>query len=62
MYRLVPPPAASASVGCPGDLFGVKVKISEGFVAKSLSIEIVRVVFELFSNNTRAFLKECQRT
>ena len=62
MYRLVPPPAAPASAGRPGDLSSVKVKISEGSVAKSLFIEIVRVVFALLSKNARAFLQECQRT
>ena len=54
MYRLVPPPAAPASAGHLGDLSGAKVKRYEGSVPKSLSIEIVRVVFVLLSDNTRA--------
>ena len=33
-----------------------EVKRYEGFIAKSLSIEIVRVVFALLSDNARAFL------
>ena len=55
----MPPPAASASTGCLGDLSGAKMKRYEGSVAKSLSIEIVRVVFALLSDNTRVFLQEC---
>ena len=58
----MPPPAAPASAGHLGDLSGAKVKRYEGSVAKSLSIEIVRVVFALLSDNARAFLQECQRT
>ena len=58
-YRLVPPSAAPKSAGRLGDLSGVKVKRYEGSVAKSLSIEIVRVVFTLLSDNARAFLQEC---
>ena len=61
VYRLVPPSAAPASVGHLGDLSGAKVKRYEGSVAKSLSIEIVRVVFVLLSDNARSFLQECQR-
>ena len=61
-YHLVPPSAASASAGHLGDLSGAKVKRYEGSVAKSRSIEIVRVVFALLSYNVRAFLQECQRT
>ena len=38
----------------------VKRRRSEGSVAKSLSIEIVRVVFALLFNNARAFLQECR--
>ena len=57
----MPPPTTLESARRLGDLFGVKVKRYEGFVAKSLSIEIVRVVFVLLSDNTRAFLQECQR-
>ena len=57
----MPPPATPASAGHLGDLSGAKVKRYEGSVAKSLSIEIVRVVFALFSNNARVFLQECQR-
>ena len=49
------------STGRLGDLSGVKVKRYEGSVAKSLSIEIVRVVFALLSDNARAFLQECLR-
>ena len=60
-YRLVPLPATPMSVGCLGDLSGAKVKRYEGSVAKSLSIEIVRVVFTLLSDNARMFLQECQR-
>ena len=56
MYRLVPPSAALVSTGHLGDLSGAKVKRYEVFVAKSLSIEIVRVVFALLSDNVRAFL------
>ena len=57
----MPPPAALDSAGHLGDLSGAKVKRYEGSVAKSLSIEIVRVVFALLSDNARAFLQECQR-
>ena len=39
----------------------VKWRKCKGSVAKSLSIEIVRVVFTLLFNNARAFLQECQR-
>ena len=39
----------------------VKRRRSEGSIVKSLSIEIIRVVFALFSDNARAFLQECQR-
>ena len=60
VYRLVPPPAAPASAGHLGDLSGAKVKRYEGSVVKSLSIEIVRVVFALLFDNARAFLQECQ--
>ena len=49
------------STGRLGDLSGVKVKRYKGSVAKSLSIEIVRVVFALLSYNARVFLQECQR-
>ena len=38
----------------------VKRRRSEGSIAKSLTIEIVLVVFALFSDNARAFLQECQ--
>ena len=58
----MPPPATPASAGHLGDLSGAKVKRYEGSVAKSLSIEIVCVVFALLSNNARAFLQECQHT
>ena len=51
----------SASTGRRGDLFGAKVKRYEGSVAKSLSIEIVRVMFALLSDKTRVFLQEYQR-
>ena len=57
----MPPPAAPVSAGYLGDLFGAKVKRYEGSVIKSLSIEIVHVVFMLLANNARAFLQECQR-
>ena len=40
----------------------VKRRRSEGSVAKSLSIEIVRIVFARFSSNARTFLQECERT
>ena len=56
----MPPPAVPASAGRLEDLFGAKVKRYEGSVAKSLSIEIVRVVFALLSDNARVFLQECQ--
>jgi len=53
----VPPPAASVSAGRLGDLSSAKVKRYEGSVAKSLSIEIVHVVFALLSDNARLFLQ-----
>ena len=59
----VPPSATVRRVGergYLGDLSGAKVKRYEGSVAKSLSIEIVHVVFALLSDNARAFLQECQ--
>jgi len=56
VYRLVPPSATPASAGHLGDLSGAKVKRYEGSVAKSLSIEIIRVVFALLFDNARAFL------
>ena len=56
----MPPPAAPMSAGHLGDLSGAKVKRYEGSVVKSLSIEIIRVVFALLSDNARAFLQECQ--
>ena len=59
-YHLVPPSVVPASAGHLGDLSGAKVKRYEGSVAKSLSIEIVRVVFALLSNNRMVFLQECQ--
>ena len=62
MYCLVPPPAAPASAGHLEDLSDAKVKRYDGSIVKSLSIEIVRVVFALLSDNVRAFLQECQRT
>ena len=55
----MPPPAAPTSAGRLGDLSSAKVKRYEGSVAKSLSIEIVRVVFALLSDNAREFLQEC---
>ena len=61
VYRLVPPSAVPASAGYLEELSGAKVKRYEGSVAKSLSIEIVCVVFTLLSDNARAFLQECQR-
>ena len=57
----MPPSATPARAGRLGDLSGAKVKRYEGSVPKSLSIEIVRVVFALLSDNARAFLQECQR-
>ena len=60
-YRLVPLSPMPVSAGRLDDLSGAKVKRYEGSVAKSLSIEIVRVVFALLSDNARAFLQECQR-
>ena len=57
----MPPPDAPASAGRVGDLSGAKVKRYEGPVAKSLSIEIVHVVFALLFDNARVFLQECQR-
>ena len=59
----VPPSATVRRVGergYLGDLSGAKVKRYEGSVAKSLSIEIVRLVLVLLSDNARAFLQECQ--
>ena len=53
----MPSPTAPASAGHLGDLSDAKVKRYEGSVAKSLSIEIVRVVFTLLSDNARAFLQ-----
>ena len=44
-----------ASTGRLGDLFGAKVKRYESSVVKSPSIEIVRVVFVLLSDNVVAF-------
>ena len=61
-YRLVPPSATSTSAGRLRDLSGAKVKRYEDSIVKSLSVEIVRVVFALLSDNARAFLQECQRT
>ena len=58
----MPPPTAPASAGHPKDLSGAKVKRSKGSVAKSLSIEIARVVFARFSSNARVFLQECTCT
>ena len=58
----MPPPAALASAGRLVDLSGAKVKRYEGFIAKSLSIEIICVVFTLLSDNARVFLQEYQRT
>ena len=58
----MPPPAVPASAGHLEDLSGVKVKVSESSVAKSLSIEIVCVVFARFSSNARTFLQECACT
>ena len=57
----VPSFTVSAHVGMVEGLAIVKRRRSEGSIAKSLSIEIVRVVFVLFSDNARAFLQECQR-
>ena len=57
----VPPLAMPEHVGRAGALPLYRGESSEGSVAKSLSIEIVRVVFALFSDNARAFLQECQR-
>ena len=57
----MPPSTALARAGHLGDLSGAKVKRYEGSVAKSLSIEIVRLVLVLLSDNARAFLQECQR-
>ena len=57
----MPLSVAPTSVGHLGDLSGAKVKRYKSSVAKSLSIEIVRVVFTLLSDNARAFLQECQR-
>ena len=39
----------------------IKRRRSKGSIAKSLTIEIVLVVFALFSDNVRAFLIMCQR-
>ena len=48
-------------MGRLGELSGAKVKRYEGSIVKSLSIEIVHVMFALLSDNVRAFLQECQR-
>ena len=56
----MPPFIVLASAGHLEDLSGAKVKRYEGSIAKSLSIEIVCVVFALLSDNARAFLQECQ--
>ena len=61
-YHLVPASTMSMSSGHLRDLSGAKVKRYEGSVAKSMSIEIVRVVFALLSDNARVFLQECQHT
>ena len=57
----MPPFTTPVPVGMVEGLAVVKRRRSEGSVAKSLSIEIVRVVFALLSDNARAFLQECQR-
>ena len=57
---LVPPFAALAHAGMVEGLAVVKRRRSEGSIVKSLSIEIVRVVFTLLFDNTRAFLQECR--
>ena len=57
---LVPPLATLKRAGEVIDHAVVKRRKCKGSVAKSLSIEIVRVVFALLSNNTMAFLQECQ--
>ena len=60
VYRLVPSFAVLASAGHLEDLSGAKVKRYESSIAKSLSIEIVRVVFALLFDNARVFLQKCQ--
>jgi len=57
----VPPFTTPVPVGMVEGLAVVKRRRSEGSVAKSLTIEIVLVVFALFSDNARAFLLMCQR-
>ena len=56
----MPPPAVPVSAGRLRDLSDAKVNRYEGSIAKSLSIEIVRVVFVLLSRNARVFLQKCQ--
>ena len=53
----MPPLATPACAGMVEGLAVVKRRRSKGFIAKSLSIEIVCVVFVLFSDNRRAFCK-----
>ena len=57
----MPPLTVPARAGMVEGLAVVKRRRSEGSVAKSLTIEIVLVVFALFSDNARAFLLMCQR-
>ena len=57
----MPPFAVPKHAGMVEGLAIVKRRRSEGSVAKSLSIEIVRVVFALLYDNARTFLQECQR-
>ena len=58
-YRLVPPSVVPTSARHLGHLFGAKVKRYMGSIIKSLSIQIVHVMFALLSDNMRAFLQEC---
>jgi len=55
----VPSLAVPARAGMVEGLAVVKRRRSKGSIAKLLSIEIVCVVFVLFSDNTRAFLQDC---
>ena len=49
--------AASVRAGIPRDLPMIKVKTSEGLVARLLTVGIVRIVVMLLSKSTVAFLQ-----
>ena len=52
----------SECVGVSRDLPVVKVKISEGLVARLLMVGIVHIVVVLISKSSGAFLQNSQRT